>query len=185
MTSKDIIHDIEGKMQKCVESAKREFAEVRTGRAHPGLIEGLHVQAYGSNMMLKELAAISIPDPKMIMIQPWDPSIIADIEKAVQNSALALTPMSDGKTIRLPIPQLSQERRKELQKIVKDMAERSRVALRTIRREANDKIKKSQGEKLISEDESFRAQETIQKSTDKSIAVIDGLLEDKNKSLME
>lgn len=185
MTSKEIIHDVESKMQKCIESAKREFSEVRTGRAHPGLIEGLHVAAYGSNMMLKEVAAISIPDPKTILIQPWDASIIAEIEKAVQNSSLALTPMNDGKVIRLPIPQLSEERRRELQKIVKDMAEKSRVALRTIRREANDKIKKSQSEKLISEDESFKAQEAIQKSTDKYIAVIDGLLEDKNKSLME
>ncbi len=185
MTSKEIINDVESKMQKCIESAKREFGEVRTGRAHPGLIEGLHVEVYGSNMMLKEVAAISIPDPKTIVIQPWDASIIADIEKAVQNSPLALNPMNDGKLIRIPIPQLSEERRHELQKIVKDMAEKSRVALRSIRREANDKIKKSQSEKLISEDESFKAQDVIQKSTDKYIIAVDKLLEEKNKSLME
>ena len=182
---KEIIRETEAKMKKSIEAAKREFAEVRTGRAHPGLIEGLHVDYFGTPTMIKELASISVPDPRTVVIQPWDPSVIPAIEKAIQNSNLGITPGNDGKVIRLNIPPLSQERRAELTKLVKEMAEKARISLRTIRRDANEKIKKDQANKAISEDESFRAQEEIQKLTDKYIKEIDRLLAEKSEALMQ
>lgn len=185
MSVKDLIQQTEIKMKKSIESAQREFAEVRTGRAHPGLIEGMHVDYYGTPTMVKQVASISIPDPRTILIQPWDISVIPEIEKVVSSSNLGVTPSNDGKVVRLSIPLLSQERREELKKVVKDMAEKSRVSLRTIRREANDRIKKMQSEKAVAEDESFKAQETIQKVTDKYIKEIDILLEEKGKALTD
>jgi ribosome recycling factor len=185
MTVKDILKDTEIKMKKALESVSREFLEVRTGRAHPGLIEGLHVDYYGTPTLLKQIASISVPDPKTVVIQPWDVSAIPEIEKAINNSKLGVGPVTDGKLVRLTIPQLSKERRLELIKMVKDMAEHGRVSLRTIRREANDRIKKSQSDSVISEDAGFRAQEEIQQLTDKFIKDIDKILEQKNKELSD
>lgn len=185
MMTKDILKDAEGKMKKAVEAVKREFAEVRTGRAHPGLIEGMHVNYYGTPTLLKQIASISIPDPKTIVIQPWDVSAIGEIEKTITSSKLGVMPHNDGKVVRLNIPPLSTERRNELKKVVKDMAEHGRISLRTIRREANDKIKKIQHDHQISEDDSFRAQESIQKMTDQHIHEVDKILADKEKDLAE
>ncbi len=182
---KETIRETEAKMKKSIEAAKREFAEVRTGRAHPGLIEGLHVDYFGTPTMIKELASISVPDPRTIAIQPWDPSVIPAIEKAIQNSNLGVTPGNDGRVVRLNIPPLSQERREELTKLVKEMAEKARISLRTIRRDANEKIKKDQANKAVSEDDAFRAQEEIQKLTDKYIKEIDRLLAEKSEALMQ
>lgn len=183
MPVKEIIKDTENKMNKSIEATKREFAEVRTGRAHPGLIEGLHANYYGTPTMFKELASITIPDPKTIVIQPWDVSVIEEIEKAVLNSHLGITPMNDGKVVRLPIPPLSEERRNEMKKVVKEMAEKGKVSLRSIRRDANDKIKKMKSDKTISEDDERRAQDSIQKITDISIKEIDRLYEEKSEAL--
>ncbi|MFT5169706.1 MAG: ribosome recycling factor [Lysobacterales bacterium] len=185
MPAKQVIIDTEDKMKKVIESAKREFSEVRTGRAHPGLIEGLHIDYYGTATAFKELAAVSVPDPKTIVIQPWDPTIIPEIEKAIQTSSLGLTPQNDGKVVRLNIPALSQERREEMKKIVKDMAEKSRISVRTIRRDANDKIKKMQVDKEISEDDQHRTNDDIQKLTDRYIKDIEQLLNEKSKQLLE
>ncbi len=185
MMTREVISDVENKMKKSIESAKREFSEVRTGRAHPGLIEGLHIDYYGTPTMLKQLASITIPDPKTIFIQPWDVSAIPEIEKSINNSKLGISPSNDGKIVRLNVPQLSKERREELTKVVKEMAEKSRISLRTIRRDANEKLKKTLTEKKISEDEKFKAEESIQKLTDKFIKEIDVLLEDKNRALTE
>lgn len=185
MITKEVIQDTENKMKKCIESAKREFSEVRTGRAHPGLIEGMHIDYYGTSTMLKQVASITIPDSRTIVIQPWDVTAIPEIEKTISNSKLGITPNNDGKIVRLTIPQLSKERREELTKVVKDMAEKSRVSLRTIRRDANEKLKKLESEKKASEDEKFKAEDAIQKLTDKFIKEIDVLLEDKNKALTE
>ncbi len=185
MLTKEIVHETETKMKKTIESAKREFNEVRTGRAHPGLIEGMHIDYFGTPTMIKQIAAISVPDPRTIVIQPWDASAIPEIEKSVSNSKLGVTPFNDGKIVRLSIPQLSEERRQELKKVVKDMAEKSRVSLRTIRRDGNDRIKKMQGEKKVAEDEAFKAQDEIQKLTDRFIKEIDTLLEDKSRALVE
>jgi ribosome recycling factor len=185
MISKEIIQQTEVKMKKTIESARREFSEVRTGRAHPGIIEGLHVDYFGTPTMIKQLGTIGTPDPRTILIQPWDPTVIPEIEKAINNSKLGLTPNNDGKSVRLSIPQLSEERREELKKIVKDMAEKSRVSLRTIRRDSNDRLKKLESEKKVSQDEGFKAHDEIQKITDRFIKEIDQLLEDKGKALVE
>lgn len=185
MIVKEIIKDTEVKMKKTIESARREFAEVRTGRAHPGLIEGMHVDYFGTSTSFKQIASITTPDPRTVIIQPWDVSVIPEIEKAIANSSLGITPTNDGKVVRLSIPPLSEERRSELAKVVKEMAEKSRISLRTIRRDANDKLKKLQNDKTISEDEHFKAHEEVQKLTDKYIKEIDVLLEDKSKVLME
>lgn len=183
--SKESIKEADSKMKKALEAVQREFMEVRTGRAHPGLIEGMHIDYYGTLTMIKQVASISVPDPKTVIIQPWDANAIPEIEKAINNSKLGVSPVVDGKLVRLNIPPLSKERREELIKVVRDMAEHGRISLRTIRREANEKIKKLQTETKISEDDSFRAQEEIQKLTDKYIKDIDKVLEEKNKELTE
>ncbi len=185
MIVKEIIRETESSMKKSIEAAKREFAEVRTGRAHPGLIEGMHVDYFGTPTMFKDLASVSIPDPRTIVIQPWDASVIPEIEKTISGSNLGITPMSDGKIVRLSIPPLSEERREELKKVVKDMAEKSRVSLRSIRREANDKLKKMKADKAISEDDEFKSHEGVQKLTDEYIKKIDVLLEEKSSALMD
>ena len=185
MAVKEIKKETEVKMKKAVEAVQREFLEVRTGRAHPGLIEGLHVNYYGTLTLLKQMASISIPDPRTVVIQPWDVTAISEVEKAIANSKLGVAPMNDGKIVRINIPPLSSERREELKKVVRGMAEHGRVSLRTIRRDANDKIKKGQHSKMISEDDSFRAQDDIQKLTDQYIKEIDKILEEKNRELVE
>ncbi len=185
MIVKEILKEIEVKMKKTIESARREFSEVRTGRAHPGLIEGLHFDYYGTLTMVKDVASISVPDPRSIVVQPWDATAIPEIEKAILKSNLGATPSNDGKIIRLNIPPLSEERRKEMQKVVKDMGENSRVSLRTVRRDGNEKIKKMKSDKAISEDEEHRAHEDIQKLTDKYIKEIDQILNEKTKQLID
>ena len=183
MTPREIIAETETKMKKTLESVMREFIEVRTGRAHPGLIEGMHIDYYGTPTMIKQIAAITIPDAQTIVIQPWDLSAIVEIEKAITNSNVGASPSNDGKMIRLAIPPLSKERRQEMAKVVRDMSENGRVSLRTIRREANEKIKKLHSEKRLSEDENFKGQDEIQKLTDRFIKEVDKILESKNKEL--
>ncbi len=185
MAVKVIIQETESRMKKGVDAVQREFLEVRTGRAHPGLIEGMHVNYYGTPTLLKQIASISVPDPKTIIIQPWDVAAVGEIEKTISNSKLGVTPINDGKLVRLSIPALSKERRQELTKVVKDMAEHGRISLRTIRRDSNEKIKKAQGNKTISEDDSFRTQDEIQKLTNRYIKEIDKILEQKNQELIE
>jgi len=185
MTVKQVVHDTEEKMKKTIESTKREFAEIRTGRANPSLIEGLRVDYYGTPTLLKQIASISIPDARLIVIQPWDPSAVKEIEKTILKSNLGVTPMNDGKVIRLSIPPLSKERRDELAKLVKTMAEEGRISLRTIRRDANESIKKLEDDKVIPEDERFKGQDEIQKLIDKYIQNIDQILKDKEKELTE
>ncbi|OGX34519.1 MAG: ribosome recycling factor [Omnitrophica WOR_2 bacterium RIFCSPHIGHO2_01_FULL_48_9] len=185
MNSKEIVSQTEIKMKKAIESMRREFMEVRTGRAHPGLIEGMHVDYFGTLTLVKQLASISIPDPRTVMIQPWDVSVIPEIEKAINNSKLGVMPSNDGKIVRLSIPPLSEERRKELAKMVKDMAENGRVSMRSIRRDANEKIKKLQADSVVSEDEVFKSQGAIQKLTDRFVKEIDTVLEEKSRELVE
>ena len=184
MGVREAVQETDVKMKKSVESTVREFGEVRTGRAHPALVEELHVNYYGVSTPLKQMAAVSSPDASCLVIQPWDLSALADIEKAISASKLGITPNNDGKIIRLVVPALSEERRKEMAKVVKDMAEKGRVSLRTIRRDANDKIAKLKKDSVISEDENFRALEEIQKTTDRYIKEIDQILEKKNKELL-
>ena len=183
--NKAVVQETDTKMKKSIESMRREFSEVRTGRAHPGLIEGLHIDYYGTLTLLKQVASITIPDPKTIVIQPWDVTAIPEIEKAINNSKLGVTPMNDGKIVRISIPPLSEERREEMKRTCRDMSEKGKVSLRTIRRDANDKIKKMLTDKTMSEDENFKTQEEIQKLTDRYIKDIDQMLEDKNKELTQ
>ncbi|MBF0122683.1 MAG: ribosome recycling factor [Candidatus Omnitrophica bacterium] len=184
MGVKDIIAQTDVFMKKAIESVSREFGEVRTGRAHPALVEELHVNYYGTMTPIKQVATVNSPDPSCLVIQPWDPSALVEIEKAILASKLGITPNNDGKVIRLVVPHLSEERRKEMAKVVKDMAEKGRVSLRTIRREANDKIAKLKKDSAATEDESFKGQEDIQKLTDKYIKEIDTVLDKKSKELL-
>ena len=185
MTSKEILKDSEGKMKKTMETLLREFSEVRTGRAQPALVEDMHIDYYGTSTPVKQIAAVSSPDPRQILIHPWDANAIVEIEKAINNSKLGITPTNDGKVMRLVFPPLSTERREEFIKVIKDMAERGRVTLRSLRRDANEKVKKIQSEGHMSEDDKFKAEQEVQKMTDRHIQEIDALLEKKSKELRE
>ncbi|MEI8011938.1 MAG: ribosome recycling factor [Candidatus Omnitrophota bacterium] len=184
MGVKETVHETEARMKKAIEAVVREFSEVRTGRAHPGLVEELHVNYYGAPTPVKQIAAVSSPDASCLIIQPWDPGALVEIEKAILASKLGITPNNDGKVIRLVVPPLSEERRKEMAKVVKEMAEKGRVALRAIRRDENEKISKLKKENVISQDDEFKGQEEIQKLTDKYIKEVDAVLEKKNKELL-
>ncbi|MDP2044346.1 MAG: ribosome recycling factor [Candidatus Omnitrophota bacterium] len=185
MTIKEILHNTEEKMKKAFESMNREFHEVRTGRASPSLVEGMHIDYYGTPTMLKQLAAISAPDAHLIVIQPWDPTVIIEIEKAIMKSNLGITPSNDGKMIRLAVPQLSKERRQELVKLIHKMCEDGRVSMRTIRRDAKEAVEKLEKDKLIPEDDKFRGIDELQKAVDRYIAKIDELLKNKEKEVLE
>jgi ribosome recycling factor len=185
MTTKEILHNTEEKMKKALESMVREFSEIRTGRASPNLVEGLHVDYYGTPTLLKQLASISVPDAHLIVIQPWDRAAIAEIEKAIMKSNLGITPSNDGKMIRLSVPPLSKERRQELVKVVHNMAEEARVSLRTIRRDAKEALEKLERDKLIPEDDKFRGIDELQKIVDKYIAKVDEALKNKEKEITE
>ena len=184
MGIKETVHETEARMKKAVEAVVREFGEVRTGRAHPALVEELPEDYYGAPTPVKQIAAVSSPDASCLIIQPWDPSALAEIEKAILGSKLGITPNNDGKVIRLVVPPLSEERRREMAKVVKEMAEKGRVALRTIRRDANEKIAKLKKDNVISEDDEFKGQEEVQKLTDKCIKEVDAILEKKNRELL-
>lgn len=184
MAIKEILHNTEEKMKKAFDSTLREFHEVRTGRASPTLVEGLHFDYYGTPTMLKQLAAISAPDAHLITIQPWDATAIPEIEKAILKSNLGINPSNDGKMIRLAVPQLSKERRQEMAKLVHKMAEDGRVSLRTIRRDAKESVEKLEKDKLITEDDKFRGIDELQKLVDKYIAKIDELLKSKEKEIL-
>ncbi len=181
----EVTRNTEERMKKVVEATKREFASVRTGRASTSLVEGMYVDYYGTQTPLKQLANISAPDVKLIVIQPWDPSSLPEIEKAVQQSNIGAMPTNDGKVIRISIPPLSEERREELIKITKKMAEDGRVSIRTVRRDANEHAKKIEKDKLATEDELFKSHDDIQKITDKYIKEVDSILETKDKELLE
>ncbi len=180
---KEIKNWVEDRMKKAIEIYKKELAEIRTGKASASLVEEIRVHCYGQNLPLKQLASVSIPDAHLILIQPWDPNTIHDIEKALANSKLGVNPTDDGKVIRVVLPPLSEERRRELDKIVKQEAEHARISLRTIRREAKEAIEKLEKDKLISEDEAFKAKEDLQKIVDKYVEEIDNILKEKEKEL--
>ncbi len=173
------------KMTGAIEALKKEFASVRTGRASLGLLDGISVDYYGTMTPLQQLASLSIPESRQIAIQPWEQRLIPEIEKAIMKSDLGLTPMNDGKTIRINIPVLTEERRKQLVKVVRKRAEESKVAIRNIRRDSNEELKKLEKEQHISEDEVKKEQEEIQKITDSFIKKVDEILAHKEKEIME
>jgi len=173
------------KMKKSLSLLAHELSKLRTGRASPALLEGIKVEYYGSQLPLNQVATISIPEPRLIIIQPWDKTALPNIEKAIFKSAVGLTPNNDGNIIRLAIPPLTTERREELIKLTLRMAEETKVAIRNIRRESNNEIKKLEKEKKISEDASFKAQEDIQRTTDNFVTQVDDVQKDKEKEIRE
>jgi ribosome recycling factor len=180
-----ILIDIETKMEKSLSSLKTDLNKVRTGRASLSLFDDIRVDYYGTPTPLSQVATLSVPEPRLITIQPWDTSITAEIEKAILKSELGLTPASDGKIIRIPIPRLTEERRKELVKVVKKMAEASKVALRNVRREANDHLKGLEKNKKIAQDQLHQMMEKVQTSTDKYIEKVDAVFSAKEKEILE
>jgi len=180
----DVFNDAKDRMTKAIEALRRELATIRTGRAHPGLVEHLRVDYYGVPTPLNQLATISVPDPRLLTIQPWDRQAMGAIEKAILKSDLSLTPTNDGTIIRLSIPQLTEERRRELAKVVHKKVEEGRVEVRNIRREAHEELRRLQREKLISEDDQFRGQEKLQKLTDEFVHQVDRVGEEKEAELL-
>ena len=173
------------RMGRSIESLLEEFKKVRSGRANSALVEDLIVEYYGNRLPLKQLASISVPEPRLIVVQPWDKGSLSDIEKAFHKSDLMLNPNNDGKVVRIAIPPLTEERRKELVKVAKGKSEDTRVAIRNIRRDGNDEVKQAEKDGHVSEDDSKRALEDIQKITDEYIEKVNKLLEAKEAEIME
>jgi ribosome recycling factor len=180
----DVFNAAQDRMTKAVEALRRELATIRTGRAHPGLVEHLRVDYYGVPTPLNQLATIAVPDPRLLTIQPWDRQAMGAIEKAILKSDLSLTPTNDGTLIRLSIPQLTEERRRDLAKVVHKKVEEARVEVRNIRRDGHDELRRLQREKLISEDDQFRGQEKLQKLTDDFVHQVERLGEEKEAELL-
>lgn len=177
--------DARDRMKKSVAALGQEFAGVRTGRAHVGLLDQVTVDYYGAEVPLNQAASVHVEDARMLAVQPWEKSMVPKVEKAILNAGLGLNPTSAGTVIRVPLPALTEERRRELVKVVKQEAENARVAVRNVRRDVNADLKSLQKEKEISEDDQRRAEEEIQKITDDAVAEIDAMLEQKEKDLME
>jgi ribosome recycling factor len=181
----DVISAHEDKMKKTVANLKEGFASLRTGRASASLFDRVKVDAYGEKSPLNQVANISVPEARLIVIQPWDKNLMGEIEKAIRSSELSLNPSNDGKVIRVSIPPLTEERRKELVKLAKNQAEQSRVAVRNIRRDGNDELKKQLKDSKITEDDESKGSAELQKLTDGYINQINQILEEKEKEIME
>ncbi len=181
----EVQNQLTEKMEKTIRVLKDELHSIRAGKANPLILDRITVEYYGAETPLKQLAAISVPEPRMIQIQPYDATVLGDIEKAIQMSDLGLNPANDGKMIRLTIPMLTEERRKELTKLVKKTGEDAKVALRNERREANDKFKKLNKSKEITDDELKGYEDDVQKATDKFVKMIDDLVSQKEAEVME
>lgn len=187
MQKDETLKETEIAMQKAVDFVLHEMSTVRTGKASPALVEGMDVKvaSYGSTMKMRDLAVIATPEPRMLTIQPFDPSTVQDIERAIRESKLGINPSVDGKMIRLPIPELSQERRIDLAKVIKEMAEQGRVRVRAARREGMDKLKAREKESSITEDDQRRLEKEVQALTDKYVKDIDEHFEHKEKDIMK
>ncbi len=181
----DVKADAENKMKKSVEAFKRELVGIRTGRASPALVESLKVDYYGVPTPLQQIATVSAPEARLLVIKPFDQSSLSAIEKAILKSDLGLTPMNDGKLVRLPIPALTEERRRELTRVVRKQAEEAHVAIRNVRRDALKDLEELEEEKMISEDQHFRGKDMLQELTDKYIALIDQIAKTKEAEIME
>jgi len=181
----DIKKDANERMTKCIFSLHEHFKRMRTGRANVGLLDGIRVEYYGAEMPLNQVANVAVEDARTLMITPWDKSMVPVVEKAIMKSDLGLTPATAGTTIRLPLPAMTEERRKELTKVARHEAENARVAVRSVRRDLMNELKEMLKEKLISEDDDHRAQEEVQKLTDHYVAEIDSILAEKEKELLQ
>jgi len=180
----DVKHSAEQKMHRSVETLKADLAKVRTGRAHTGLLDHIHVDYYGTSMPLAQVANVTLADPRTIGVQPWEKKMIPVVEKAIRDADLGLNPATSGETIRVPMPPLTEERRKELTKVVHKEAEAAKIAVRNVRRDANEQLKKLLKDKECSEDDERRAHDDLQKLTDRFIAEVDRLLQAKEADLM-
>ncbi|EZH67274.1 ribosome recycling factor [Bacillaceae bacterium JMAK1] len=183
--SAEIMQDAKAKMTKSIEALNRELATLRAGRANPALLDKVLVSYYGMDTPLNQVATVSVPEGRLLVVSPFDKSSIAEIEKAILKADLGLTPNNDGSVIRISIPALTEERRKELAKLVRKYAEDARVSVRNIRRDANDSLKKQEKDSDITEDESRRGQEEIQKLTNDHVKEVDSIAEAKEKEIME
>jgi ribosome recycling factor len=181
---KSLNAEVKKRMDGAVEHVRRELAGVRTGRASVSLLDPVHVEAYGTSMPLNQVASLSIPEPTMIVAQPFDPTLMSAIEKAIQKSNLGLNPASDGKVLRIPIPALTEERRRELSRLVHKYTEEGRNSVRQVRRDANDRLKKLLKDHKISEDDERRALEDVQRLTDQHVSTIDDLQKKKDQELL-
>ncbi len=181
----EVFSETKASMEKTVSAMVRDLKRIRTGRASLALLDGLMVDYYGSPTPINQLATLSIPEPRQILIQPWDSQAVPDIEKAILKSELGLNPMNDGKIIRIVLPPLTEERRRELVKVVRRMAEDFKVQIRSHRRDANEMLKDLKSEKEITEDQMHKGQDQIQKTTDEYIAKLDDLVTEKEKEIME
>ncbi|HXE81515.1 MAG TPA: ribosome recycling factor [Vicinamibacterales bacterium] len=181
---KALYADVRHRMDTTIEKVRRELANVRTGRASTGMLESIQVEAYGTRMPLNQVASLSVPEATLIVAQPFDPSLMGAIEKAIRTSDLGLNPSNDGKVVRIPVPPLTDERRKELSRHVHKLAEDGRNAVRQVRRDANDRLKKMLKEHLISEDDERRGLDEVQKITDQHIKLIDDLQKKKDEELL-
>lgn len=181
----ETLNEIERKMDKAIDVLKSEFQKVRTGRANPAILDNIQVDYYGTPTPLNQIGNISVPDPQLIVITPWEKKILGDVEKAIQKSNLGLTPQNDGNIIRLPIPPLTEERRKDLVKQIKKLGENAKIPIRNVRREGNDTLKKKEKNKEISQDEQKQVMAKIQTITDDHIKIVDDLMIEKEKELME
>ncbi len=180
-----VYDDARDRMGNSIEDLRNEFKKIRTGRASPALFEGMRINYYGTPTPLNQVASLSVPESRLIVIKPWDQSIIGEIEKEILKSEIGLTPMNDGKLIRIPIPALTEERRKELVKVVHKIAEDHKVSIRNIRRDANELLKGLQKDGDISEDDFYRAQDKVQKITDDYIQSVDETYQEKEKEILE
>jgi len=179
-----VLKDLEARMNAAIDALGREFASVRTGRASPALLDGVRVDYYGTSTPITQMASVSVPDARTLTIQPWEAGQLKEVEKAIIKSDLGITPMNDGKLLRLTMPTLTEERRKQLAKVVGKIAEESRVAVRNLRREANDKLKALAKDKKVSEDDERRGHDQIQKTTDRFVAKVDELLKKKEQEIL-
>ncbi len=180
-----VIKQAEDKMRKSLTALEEEFNTLRTGRASPALFDRIRVEYYGNPTPLNQVATISVPEARLVVIQPWDKSVIGEIEKAIQKSELSVNPSNDGKVIRISIPPLTEERRKEFVKMAKNMAEQSRVSIRNVRRDANDELKKAEKDGDMSEDDLKRAEDEVQKLTDRFVEEVNTILEAKENEILE
>ncbi|MEA3369165.1 MAG: ribosome recycling factor [Candidatus Ratteibacteria bacterium] len=185
MSEKKVFAEAEKKMHQTIEAMRRDFLAIRTSRASSTLVEEISVECYNTTMPLKQVASISIPDARHILIQPWDKTVLPDIEKAILKSGLGLTPNNDGKNIRLGLPPLSEERRKDLAKLIEKIAEEGKVSIRTTRRAANANLEQLEKDKLLSEDDRFKAQDKIQKMTKDGTKKLDEMVAAKEAEIME
>ena len=181
---KPVLSRYKDRMDKAVVALKEEFASLRTGRASANLLDQIHVDAYGSTVPINQVGAVNVPEPRMITVNVWDRGLVVSVEKAIRNSGLGLNPVVDGQTLRIPIPPLTEERRKEIAKIASKYAEQQRVAVRNIRRDANDDLKKAEKDGAISQDEHKRMEGEVQKLTDEAIKRVDEALKTKEQEIM-